>query len=277
MLVPLVAAAYTVKISAAECAAGRPLPATAAAAAAILGDLGYVVLTATRGVLPPSLVCSAEARAGEELQGMLSRLESLGFDPSSDSFSFSEIVHRSGLRYDLRLSRRRARSAPWRAVSTAVAAWAMPVLAAAEAEVTPRRRTEGVVTSLPGSETQAFHMDGAHGFNAIVPLVDVGTHGTGTEFWPGSHRDASIRTEALGGGLACLATQEIVQPKLGAGDVLLYNYRVVHRGPENAGPHARPLYYSAYVGDTWNFPQESLAGVERRQRLFRVRKALGFA
>lgn len=273
VLLPLAAAAYAVKISAAECAAGRPLPATAQQAAAVLCDLGYVVLSGSSGVLPPSLIGSAETRAGADLQGMLSRLKGLGFDPSSDSFSFSEIVHRSPQRYDLRLSRRRARSAPWKAVSASVADWVQPVLAAAEAERL-RPVIEGVVTSLPGSVTQAFHMDGQHGFNAIVPLVDVGAHGTGTEFWPRSHRDESIAAAALAGPLVCAATQEVVQPKLRAGDVLLYNYRVVHRGPENQGPHIRPLYYSAYAADTWNFPQESLAGMERRQKLYRVKKAL---
>ena len=86
-----------------------------------------------------------------------------------------------------------------------------------------------------------------------------------------------VAAAAMRGALVCPASQEVVQPKLGAGDVLLYDYRVVHRGPANQGPHERPLYYSAYAGDTWNFPEERLAAVERRQRMFGVRKALGLA
>jgi hypothetical protein len=278
LLLPSQALAYAVHISAAERAAGRPTPETAQHAAELLCELGYVALTAApESVVPSSLVSNAASRAGIELRGMLSRLENVGFDPHEDSFTFSEICHRSTRRYDMRFSRRRARSAPWRPVSAAVAAWIAPVLEAAEVQRPLRPVLEGVVTSLPGAPVQAFHMDGQHGFNAIVPLVDVGAHGTGTEFWPGSHRDASVAAAAMRGPLVCPASQEVVQPKLGAGDVLLYDYRVVHRGPANQGPHERPLYYSAYAGDTWNFPEERLAAVERRQRMFGVRKALGLA
>ena len=67
VLTPLAAAAYAVKISAAEVVAGRPLPATAQHAAAVLCDLGYVVLSASRGVLLPRLVMENPPKNGNKI------------------------------------------------------------------------------------------------------------------------------------------------------------------------------------------------------------------
>ena len=71
----------------------------------------------------------------------------------------------------------------------------------------------------------------------------------------------------------------VVQPRLRAGDVLLYDYRVVHRGPANPGPQDRPLFYSVWAGAASrgdaNFPRRSLAELEQRTRLFGLRG--GFA
>ena len=59
-----------------------------------------------------------------------------------------------------------------------------------------------------------------------------------------------------------------MQPSLDAGDLLLYDYRIVHHGVANPGPHHRPVYYSAWAdplgeGDGYNFPRRSLAELER--------------
>ena len=74
------------------------------------------------------------------------------------------------------------------------------------------------------------------------------------------------------------AKDDLLQPDdLCAGDVLLYDYRVVHRGPANDGPRARPIFYSVWAdpgsaGDGYNFPERSLADLERRASLFGLRE-----
>ena len=86
-----------------------------------------------------------------------------------------------------------------------------------------------------------------------MPLVDVGTQKTGTEFWPASHTNPDVPPLVLSGRLgvedaaqlALVADHHVtvVQPDLSAGDMLLYDYRVIHRGPANPTADARPIYY----------------------------------
>ena len=87
-----------------------------------------------------------------------------------------------------------------------------------------------------------------------MPLVDVGTQKTGTEFWQASHTNPDVAPLVLSGALgvedsaqlALVAADDsvtIVQPDLSAGDMLLYDYRVIHRGPANPTGEARPIYY----------------------------------
>ena len=267
---------YAIAVTAAERRAGGPSAATAERAAETLNRLGYVALTS------PGITVDAGAatHAHDELDSMLERLTAVGIDPATDSFSFAEAVHRSRLRYDMPLDLRRTPpSAPWEDLSRAVAGWATPVLAAAGVERL-EHAVEGLLTSLPGAEAQRWHSDGECGFNVICPLVDVGAHRTGTEFWPASHTDpaAAERAKALlaAGRADAPEGQRVEQPRLAAGDVLLYDYRAVHRGPANPGPHARPLYYSGWAdaasrGD-YNVPHHrTLADLERRQRLFGLR------
>ena len=148
----------------------------------------------------------------------------------------------------------------------------------------------GTLTSLPGAAAQRFHTDGTlpGSFNVLLPLVDVSVLGTGTEFWTGSHLDPRVAELARSGELAVTDASElpvsdertdggagaIVKPEgLTAGDVLVYDYRVVHRGPANPGPADRPIFYSVWAdpksaGDHHNFPSRSLAERERNAALF---------
>lgn len=257
---PFGSSPHVISISAAELKAGRPLPDTARRAAGLLNELGFVAFTtesAESGLVPKCLVERAAAAAATELDDMLARVAAVGIEPSDDSFSFAEVVHRSRRRYDLRLDLRRTPpTAPWEALGHAAAAWSTPVLAAAGIdELEPA--VHGLITSLPGAANQRFHSDGARGsYNVIVPLVDTAEARIGTEFWPRSHEDLSAAAEAqalleqpaeAAEAAVQASRREVVQPRLRAGELLLYDYRVIHRGPANAGPSSRAIFYGAWA------------------------------
>jgi hypothetical protein len=101
---------------------------------------------------------------------------------------------------------------------------------------------EGVLTSLPGAPHQRFHQDGPlkGSYNCFVPLVDVSAQKSGTEFWVGSHLHPAVPQLSQSGELGVAEAEDLkkiagdpdakfVQPPLGAGDVLIYQYPVVHR------------------------------------------------
>ena len=276
-------AGYTVDVSHDLVANGKLSAATIATASSLLDTHGVVVLKG--GVVTsPGLTEKALLLARRDLTLTHARLEKVGIDPMSESFSFAEIVHRSRLRYDMSIDvRRMPEDAPWEALSAATRAVATPIIERLCEESCVECAAEGLITSLPGAVAQRFHIDGegAGSFNAIVPLVDTGVQGgTGTEFWLGSHRDPVvaqlIADEKLSVDDAAqlpVPADRIVKPALTVGDCVVYDYRVVHRGPANGGPSDRPVFYSAWAdvrssGDGYNFPRRSLAELERRSELF---------
>ena len=110
----------------------------------------------------------------------------------------------------------------------------------------------GCVVSRPGSSDQQFHQDGSTPgfFNVFIPLVDVTAELGPTEFVPGTHRQGG----ASGGGffdlLGAGASAASVSPECAAGDLLIFDYRVRHRGVGNRsrGPGAtRPVAYLTCV------------------------------
>ena len=264
---------------------------TLAKAAETLKSDGFVVLSAKGGLIQPEdLIRRGAEQAREDLMHLRKRLESVGINADDDSFSFSEVVHRSRRRYDLSIDlRRTSPDAPWHELNAALEHWATPVVRAAGFSDL-EQAVAGTLTSLPGAVAQRFHTDGMlpGTFNVLLPLVDVGMLGTGTEFWKGSHRDPRVPELQRSGQLAVAdaallpvgnkdSPGAIVKPQgLAAGDVLIYDYRVVHRGPANPGPADRPIFYSVWAepqsaGDGQNFPRRSLAERERNAALFGLR------
>ena len=276
------------QISSSEVSSGRLATETLETAAVTLNRDGFVVLSAEGGLVQPhALVARGAEQARTDLSRMRSRLESVGIDADNDSFSFAEAVHRSRRRYDLSIDLRRTPpEAPWHELNAALENWATPVVRAAGTSEL-EQAVAGTLTSLPGAAAQRFHTDGtlAGSFNILCPLVDVGVLGTGTEFWIGSHRDPRVPELQRSGELAVTEASElpdgeagtIVKPHgLAAGDLLVYDYRVVHRGPANPGPADRPIFYSVWAdpksaGDHHNFPRRSLAERERNAALFGLR------
>jgi ectoine hydroxylase-related dioxygenase (phytanoyl-CoA dioxygenase family) len=118
----------------------------------------------------------------------------------------------------------------------------------------------GVIVALPDSAAQKWHSDGdhvhdelvlaAHAVNVFVPLVDVALANGATEFAPRTHLD--WRADA-----------RPVVPELGAGDALVFDWRLKHRGLANRAGHARPLLYLTYAKpwfvDKYNFSRARYA------------------
>jgi hypothetical protein len=281
LLVQSVLAGYTLELSPAERAAGALSATSTTRAAALLDTHGVCVLTGAP--LSSATVKEARSHSQRELALMHDRLRSVGIDPSEESFSFAEIVHRSRLRYDVHMDMRRtAADAPWEELSAAARAFTAPIMTSLCESSKVLSAAEGVITSLPGAPAQKFHIDGrvAGSFNVIVPLVDCAAGGARTEFWLGSHRNPVVEEIISRGELAVSNPEElpatagsIIRPALSAGDCVIYDYRVVHRGPANSGATARPFFYTAWSdvrgnGDGYNFPRRSLAELERRLQLF---------
>ena len=117
---------------------------------------------------------------------------------------------------------------------------ACPWLAAVRALLSPNARLchVGVILALCDSATQKWHSDGdhchdelqlpPHALNVFVPLVDVTLANGATEFLPGSHLD----WQAPGHRPLVLEAKQ--------GDVLLFDWRLKHRGLANKTRAPRP-------------------------------------
>lgn len=134
----------------------------------------------------------------------------------------------------------------------------------------------GCMISLPGSETQSWHRDGPENLlNVFVPLIDVTRTLGGTQLYPGSQgqHDLDIPTQS-------------VTALLRAGQCLLFDYRIKHRGLANHDIHPRPVLYFTYapneaIRDEANFSTRRYAVLPpikaaetRDQRMRRRRRGL---
>lgn len=122
----------------------------------------------------------------------------------------------------------------------------------------------GVLWTLPSADSQQFHADGRplfaegleegspdlppYAINVFMPLVDVDEANGPTEFIPRSHRQGYPKGPTK---------PQHVEAK--AGDAILFDFRVVHRGAGNAGNKPRPMLYTVlcrpWFRDTVNWPQ----------------------
>lgn len=114
----------------------------------------------------------------------------------------------------------------------------------------------GVMLSRAGAAEQEWHTDGpslcldtesalpAHALNVFVPLVPVDSS-NGTALVPGSHLVVNPDDDdatGCGAGSPAGATT----PQLDAGDVLVFDYRTLHRGEANTTAADRPVVYLSY-------------------------------
>ena len=263
------------------------LPHTTAASLSIhameLRKLGYTIVNAPVA----DVDCLARLRTfcSSRLSSLLDEVKATGYDTMEQQYQFAEICHRSRKRWDMRIDQ--AAEPDFAALVEATLDVARPIIqetvladlqdaSECDAEApTVALDSSGAVISIKGAKAQRFHTDAgvdAFGaaeadpsqrlFNVFVPLVEVEENTDGTQFWPGSHlisdaprlarEDRLVRNEQR--------MQEMIAPAIPAGGVLIFDYRVVHRGLKN-GARERPIAYavcSTGNAKDQNFPQLSI-------------------
>ncbi len=119
--------------------------------------------------------------------------------------------------------------------------------------------SSGCFIAEPGAAKQVWHTDGPslalprhmdllpYALNVFIPLVDIDSS-NGTCFLPGSHLDSRISgPDDLSSSSSSNAySSHFVSPKVSAGDALIFDYRVWHRGLGNSGSVIRPIVYATY-------------------------------
>jgi len=127
------------------------------------------------------------------------------------------------------------------------------------------------VTSLPGAPTQHWHRDAGalfeydefpyslpcHGALMFVPLVDLVKENGATEFYPKAHHQchSKDRTDLHDGGnrqlLVCPFVKERMMVTGKRGTVILFDYRMLHRGGPNNSDEPRSVMYLSWVREWW--------------------------
>jgi hypothetical protein len=227
-----------------------------------------------RGRVPGALLGTINevmrARAARVMAALGSRPIGIG---SRDGYR--ELVQRSPGRFDVPMQERDLLPI-WG--SHGSLAPGVPWLEAVRAVLGPDARPSfcGVVFSRPGSPAQQWHIDSpheaaaarpAHAVNVLLALADIplaagptevarGTHWltnhllrpeldrddllyqTGTEITPAMLRQAET---------AGLEATEPAAQAMAAGDCLMFDDRILHRGLANASPHERWVAYFSYL------------------------------
>lgn len=261
------------------------------AAAQALASNGFVALRALSPSKPPvaTSLCARGAATTEAELAVLLTLAAAQVSVHGD-FGFREICTRAAQsrRFDLNwaaaLQRVKGGETPRCAadlpesvaevvgelacaadaiVQPVLARWVAPDTDADDADVgaaseAPTPHMIGCVDSLPEAPHQHWHADGWQEglFTVFVPLVDVTAAKGPTELRPGSH----TKDVVLGGRLLHSGDPRVesARPLLRAGEVLIFDFRVAHRGTANRSAEARPLMYLVYstrqgVRDRHNF------------------------
>ena len=257
---------------------------------------------ATRGVtLERGLVGAQLLRAIDDLlRSRAARvLEALGDRPigigSRDGYH--ELVQRSPGRFDVPLTEQDLEPLWGARGSTAPGVpWLDHVHAALGADATPSFC--GVVFSRPGSPAQQWHIDSphearehlpAHAVNVLVALADIPLAAGPTEVAAGTHRltnhllrpwldrddllyqtATEITPATLHGSDASAgaAPQESLAQPMAAGDCLIFDDRILHRGLANASGRERWVAYFSYLRPRPGLPEIADTHFEATRSLF---------
>ena len=246
-------------------------------AARSLRDEGFCVVRAGGAQISDRILESCRGVASARLSDLLARVgrrgvelwrrddsgvaaDGIGDDAAAagaEPFRYMELVHREGTgRYDMPLpwcvdgqagdvSLPAADEAAFGALHDAIDGVARPVVGALWAEAVSNEMRAGCVISEPGALAQPSHRDGPDGLVTVfAPLTAFVPRNGPTEISPATHR----------GGDDSSSVAPLLQP----GDVLLFDYRCLHRGLANEGDARREVAYAVYsrqgVRDIQNFP-----------------------
>ena len=243
-------------------------------AARSLRDEGFCVVRAGGAQVSDRILESCRSVASARLSDLLARVGRRGVDlwrrddsgmaadgvgidaaAGAEPFRYLELVHREGTgRYDMPLpwcvngqagdvTLPLADEAAFGELHNAMDGVARPVISALW-PVSAEMRA-GCVISEPGALAQPSHRDGPDGLVTVfAPLTAFVPRNGPTELSPATHR----------GGDDSSSVAPLLQP----GDVLLFDYRCLHRGLANEGDARREVAYAVYsrqgVRDIQNFP-----------------------
>lgn len=129
-----------------------------------------------------------------------------------------------------------------------------------------------LVVSDAGAGDQSWHSDGphvsigeylpCHCMNIFIPLVDVDLENGPTSFRPGSqYLTIDLQKKFLAAFLK-KTLKPIATPVLKMGSILLFDYRILHRGTANKTELPRPIlvltFGKSWYKDNLNFPTNSV-------------------
>ncbi len=184
---------------------------------------------------------------------------------------FQEIVMRSPGRYELSMIRKTMEEHKIPTIQPLLDELALVIPSFLHVESMDDVRIDySMIVTTPLAAEQAWHSDGdhyrldqhmpCHVLNVFIPLVDVVTKELGpTEVFPGSHY--ATRSE---GGVRLRNDQlnPPVAPLLRLGDILIFDYRIIHRGQANLSESNRPVLVltlsQKWFQDEKNWPPWSL-------------------
>jgi hypothetical protein len=129
-----------------------------------------------------------------------------------------------------------------------------------------------LVIASPSASDQSWHADGGHVdiqrhlpchcLNVFIPLTDITSENGPTELRPSSHFITRKLAPMMLAAKAKGKLHSPVTPTLRRGDVLIFDYRILHRGRANVSDADRPIlvltYAKSWFKDVCNFPKKSL-------------------
>lgn len=257
-----------------------------------LRDQGYTVLP--RAAAEP-LIAEARVQVSSHAARLRDMVEELGLNPTEDSYAFAELDKRHRLRWSLQAP---PSCNAWTEVVDCAVVQASAVIQtmhmlpenADDAShawtgwlpTLPAVTHTGAIISGDGAKAQVFHADAGELhlklsrlstrhrlFNVFVPLVDVAEGGDGTMLWPRSHlmrTRAVAYHEALGRSARleddAAVMSEMVVPGCPAGGVIIFDFRLLHRGQPNRTGRERPMAHAilstGFAFDQKGTPSSSL-------------------
>jgi len=185
---------------------------------------------------------------------------------------FREIVMRSPGRYELSLLGCREFCPPIDAIQDSIFPLVPHLLGVTSWDELCMCHLSLVVSTASSAE-QAWHADGGHASlsehlpchvaNVFVPLQNVPMELGPTEFRPGTHVYTRNLAPMMLAAKCRKQLRDPVTPELKLGDILVFDYRVLHRGRANLSQHQNRTilvmtFCKPWYKDVLNFPSRSM-------------------